>query len=103
MSCGIGRRRGLGPVLLWLWLRLAATGPIRPLAWEPPYAVGAALKAHTQKKVNWRHFYLLIGTKQCQFLQLMPFRYDVGHMSDVASLNTTWYSRGGPGPLPGKV
>ena len=29
-------------VLLWLWCRLAATAPIRPLAWEPPYAVGAA-------------------------------------------------------------
>ena len=30
--------------LLWLWRRPAATAPIRPLAWEPPYAVGAALK-----------------------------------------------------------
>ena len=33
-----------GLALLWLWCRLAATTPIRPLAWEPPYAVGAALK-----------------------------------------------------------
>ena len=24
------------PTLLWLWHRLAATAPIRPLAWEPP-------------------------------------------------------------------
>jgi len=32
------------PALLWLWHRLAATAPIRPLAWEPPYATGAALK-----------------------------------------------------------
>ena len=31
-------------VLLWLWCRLAATALIRPLAWEPPYATGAALK-----------------------------------------------------------
>ena len=31
------------PALLWLWCRPAATAPIRPLAWEPPYAtVGAA-------------------------------------------------------------
>ena len=30
--------------LLWLWCRPAATAPIRPLAWEPPYAAGAALK-----------------------------------------------------------
>ena len=30
--------------LLWLRRRPAATAPIRPLAWEHPYAVGAALK-----------------------------------------------------------
>ena len=35
MSCGVGRRRGSGPTLLWLWSRLAATASIRPLAWEP--------------------------------------------------------------------
>ena len=29
-------------MLLWLWCRLAAQ--IRPLAWEPPYAAGVALK-----------------------------------------------------------
>ena len=27
-----------------LWCRAAAVALIRPLAWEPPYAVGAALK-----------------------------------------------------------
>ena len=27
-----------------LWCRLAATAPIQPLAWEFPYAMGAALK-----------------------------------------------------------
>ena len=32
------------PALLWLWCRLAAAVLIRPLAWEPPYAAGAALK-----------------------------------------------------------
>ena len=32
--------------LAWLWLRcrLAAATLIPPLAWEPPYAMGAALK-----------------------------------------------------------
>ena len=42
MSCGVGRRRGLDPVLLWLWRRLVATAPIGALAWEPPYAAGVA-------------------------------------------------------------
>ena len=44
MSCGVGHRRGSVLVLLWLWCRPAATAPIQPLAWEPPYAVGSALK-----------------------------------------------------------
>ena len=35
-------------VLLWLWCRLAAVAPIRPLAWEPPYAAGMALKRKKQ-------------------------------------------------------
>ena len=30
------------PALLWLWHRLVAAAPIRPLVWEPPYAAGAA-------------------------------------------------------------
>ena len=44
VSCGVGRRCGSDPVLLWLWCRPAAAAPIRPLVWEPPYAAGAALK-----------------------------------------------------------
>ena len=47
MSCGVGHRCGLDLALLWLWCRLAATAPIQPLAWELPYATGAALKRQT--------------------------------------------------------
>ena len=50
MSCGVGRRRGLDPALLWLWCRLVVTALIRPLAWEPPYAVGVALKSKQQQQ-----------------------------------------------------
>ena len=50
MSCGVGRRHGSDPELLWLWRGLAATAPIRPLAWEFPYAVGVALKTKNKKK-----------------------------------------------------
>ena len=51
VSCGVGCRLGLDPALLWLWHRLAATAPIRPLAWETPYAAGAAQEiAKRQKK-----------------------------------------------------
>ena len=50
MSCGVGHRHGSDPVLLWLWYRPAAVAPIRPLAWESPYASGAALKSKKKKK-----------------------------------------------------
>ena len=50
MSCGVGCRRGSDPALLWLWRRPVATAPIQPLAWEPPYVTGTALKK--SKKTN---------------------------------------------------
>ena len=51
VSCGVGHRRSLDPVLLWLWLwhRPAAAALIQPLAWEPPYAVGVALKSKNKQ------------------------------------------------------
>ena len=52
MSCGVGCRHGLDPTLLWLWWRPAVAAPIGPLAWELPYAAGAALKRQTNKKIR---------------------------------------------------
>jgi len=50
MSFGVRHRHGLDLVLLWLWCKQAATAPIGPLTWEPPYAAGAALKKTKDKK-----------------------------------------------------
>ena len=50
MSCGIVLRLGLDPKLMWLWYRSAAIALIQPLAWEPPYAAGLALKRQKEKK-----------------------------------------------------
>ena len=44
MYTGLGYKYNSDPALLWLWCRPAAAALIRPLAWELPYAVGAALK-----------------------------------------------------------
>ena len=44
MSCGVGRRCALDLALLWLGCRPVATALIRPLAWKPPCAAGAALE-----------------------------------------------------------
>ena len=67
MSCGVGRRLGLGPELLWLWCRLAAVALIRLLAWDPPYAVGVALKINKQTNI-----YLKVSSnpqdRACSFL-----------------------------------
>ena len=50
MSCGVVRRCGWDPALLWLWCRQVAIAPTPPLAWDPSYAVGAALKSKKKKK-----------------------------------------------------
>ena len=52
MSCGVGHRHSSDPVWLLLWRRPAATAPIGPLAWEPPYAASAALKRNKKQKTS---------------------------------------------------
>ena len=48
--CRVGCRHSSDPTLLWLWRRLAATAQTGPLAWEPPYAEGAALEKGKKTK-----------------------------------------------------
>lgn len=48
MSCSIGHR--YGSVLLWLRCRPKATAAIEPLAQEPPYATGMAVKREKKRK-----------------------------------------------------
>ena len=52
MSCGVGHICGLDPMVMWLWHRLATAALIHPLAWELPYAEGAALKSQANKQIN---------------------------------------------------
>ena len=59
VNCGVGYRRGLDPMLLWLWCRPMATAPILPLAWELPYAKGVAKQTNKQTKKNHVHKKLL--------------------------------------------
>jgi len=54
MCSGVGHRCGLDLALLWLWHRLVATAPIRPLAWEPPYATGVALEK-TKRQIIFKN------------------------------------------------
>ena len=53
-------------VFLWLWLWLwcgpATTSPIRPLAWEPPHAEGAALEKAKRQKIKIKETATLTST-----------------------------------------
>ena len=76
MSCGVGRRCDSDPALLWLWCRPVAITPIRPLAWEPSYAAGAAL----EKAKSPRTVVLQVGFEFCFFevpslLETLPFPF----------------------------
>ena len=62
MSCGVGRRRGSDLALLLLYRRPAATAPIRPLAWELPYAAPAAPKCKKTKKPPKNYNDILLST-----------------------------------------
>ena len=66
MSWGVGCRGGsdlADPTLLRLGHGPVAAAPIRPLAWEPPYATGAALektKRQKQKQTNKDRIYFTL-------------------------------------------
>ena len=61
-------------MLLWLWCRPAAVAPIRPLAWEPPYAMGAALKKKKKKTKDQK--------KNLFYLDLYQEVFNLGSMSE---------------------
>jgi len=66
----------LGSVWLWLWCMLAVTALIRPLAWEPPNAVGAAPKRQKtkdkekkkKKRLNVLDFVIVITTYRMKMI-----------------------------------
>ena len=69
MSCGAGYRLGSDMALLWLWYKPGITAPIRPIAWEAPYAVDAALKRHKIRKHFFLHSFI-----QPKFMETGGFR-----------------------------
>ena len=66
-------------MLLWLWSRPAAAALTGPLAWEPPYAVGAALKRKKLKRMGLREWVGREGSDVSEGLwSLQPFRSGAG-------------------------
>ena len=72
MSCDVGHRHGSDLTLLWLWCRLAATAPIGPLAWEPPYALDMAIKRKRKKEKEKRGKRTGKGKAICSLCELRP-------------------------------
>ena len=82
MICGVGCRCSLDLVLLWLWRRLAATAQIRPLAWEPPYAVGVALENTKNKQTNKQK-----KTRKCGTMEYSPQKKKKGNNAICSNTN----------------
>ena len=72
MSCGVGCRGVSDLALLWLWCRPAAAALIRPLAWESPYAVSAALKRHQDKKKKKKKDVILTSMNLMNMRKILP-------------------------------
>ena len=86
MSCGVGRRHSSDPALLWLWRRPAAVAQIQPLAWETPYAAGAALKSgkkKTKKPILDSH----AGTFQSNQSWIRPGHHNIKHFTDDSNMS----------------
>ena len=71
MSCGVGHRCSPDPALLWLLCRPAATALIQPLAWEPPCAMGMALKRQKIKIQKNTQTTILVFNKVNNFLKII--------------------------------
>ena len=65
MSCSVGCRFSSNLVSLWLGCRLAAVALIRPLAWEPSYAVGVALKKKNTSHEDCAEASMLLNSVLC--------------------------------------
>ena len=72
-------------MLLWLWCRPLATVPIRPLAWEPPYALGVALEiAKKTKKKKERKAKCGVPVVALQVKNLTSTHENSGSIPDLA-------------------
>ena len=77
--------------------RLAAVAPIGPLAWEPPYAVSAALKR--QKKKKKKKSYQALNKKVMSSNQVIPHLEMILNKINIYKgvHDSVIYTRGEPG------
>ena len=99
MSCGVGHRCSSDPLLLWLWL--AATAPIWPLAWKLPYATYRCgpkmekkgfktVKVWVPVMVRWKRIWL--GTMWLWVWSLASLSgLRIRHCSELRCRSQTWF------------
>ena len=75
----MGCRRGSDPSLLWPWRRLAAAYLIGLLAWEPPYATGAAQEMAKRQKKKKKRKEKNLFIKQIHRFQNQSYSYHRGN------------------------
>ena len=99
MSCGVGRRHSLDSVLLWLWCRPAAVAPIRPLAWELPYATGCGPKKKKKKKKETLENSTRINSTRITNSNMTPYGFPMQGITQSAILTKSLYTHQALGPL----
>ena len=98
------------PTLPWLWCRPVATAPVRPLAWEPPYAAGEALEKDQKKKKKKKRSSEPCLEKQCMSRvsrgrrsagsECQVYNHHFGVRPDVTVNVILSFSAANPFPLP---
>ena len=71
-------------MLLWLWHTPAAAALIRPLAWEPPYVAGMALKKQNKQT---ERYYFHSTHKETDAYQIGNVYYHMANKWQMQDLN----------------
>ena len=99
VSCGVGRRHGSDPMLLWLWCKTAATAPIGPLAqepWAPPLRSSSPLAmADEGTGSGWGALVPGAGPQLTRSLNFIVQHLNTCHSSKILSSSTFGSSRRG--------
>ena len=92
LSWGVGHIHGSDSVLLWLWRRPAAIALIQPLAWEPPYATGVALKKQKKRKEKKERKKMQVGNSDLHFYRESPKNVYVLYIKGVSLIPCEYQS-----------
>ena len=91
LSCGVGHRCDLNPTLPWLWCKPKAVALIWPLAWEPLYAVGTALKRQKRDIIPDLYLDVSLAAPQTHHVQIWTPHLLLGRSSFWVPCLSRWH------------